>query len=50
MSIVENKLIYAATYVCCPWCDERQCVGTNKCREVQQWIKKKREELRSEEE
>lgn len=37
----EQELIKAATWVCCPICDEKKCVGRFNCEEIKEWIEKK---------
>lgn len=34
----------AACWVVCPWCDEEKCVGRFNCKEIAQWIEKRKRE------
>ena len=40
---VELQLIKEATFVCCPMCDEKKCVGRFNCEEIKQFIKHKKD-------
>lgn len=41
--MTEQELMKRATWVCCPLCDEKKCVGRYKCQEIERWCNKHRE-------
>ena len=46
---MDDEYMRVATWVVCPWCDEKKCVGRFNCDDIARWIDgKKKEEARNE--
>lgn len=37
-----DQYMKAAAFIVCPLCDERKCVGRFECKEIKEWIEKKK--------
>lgn len=41
---MSDQLLKQATFICCPLCDEKKCVGRYNCDEIKRYMQKCKEE------